>query len=54
MKMTVVEGFRTDFISTWSENYIKAGSHVISDKLPCFKGVVTGSEAIYESNVGAA
>ena len=40
MKMTVVEGFRTDVISSWSLNHIEAGSHVISDKLPCFKGVV--------------
>ena len=39
MKMTVVDGFRTKTIITWSENHIEAGSHVISDKLPCFKGV---------------
>lgn len=41
MKMTVVEGFRTDVISTWSQHHIKPGSHVISDKLPCFKGVLS-------------
>jgi hypothetical protein len=40
MKMTVVEGFKTEVIRTWSQNHIEVGSHVISDKLPCFKGVV--------------
>ena len=40
VKLTVVKGFRTDEILSWSQQHIARGSTVISDGLACFNAVV--------------
>jgi len=40
VKLTVVKGFRTDEILSWSQQHITKGSTVISDGLACFNAVV--------------
>ena len=39
MRMTVVDGFKTNVITDWAKRHLASGSAVISDGLACFKAV---------------
>jgi ribosomal protein L37AE/L43A len=39
MRMTRVDGFKKDAIFNWAQQHVTAGSHVVSDGLPCFRAV---------------
>ena len=39
MRMTVVDGFKTNVIADWAKRHLASGSAVISDGLACFKAV---------------
>ena len=39
MRMTVVDGFRTDALVSWSQRHVATGTHVMSDGLRCFRAV---------------
>lgn len=41
MKMTVIDGFKSDVIKQWSEKHIRTGAIVISDGLPCFRAIAS-------------
>jgi hypothetical protein len=40
MKMTVIDGFRSDEIEAWATNHVHKNSIIISDKLACFRAVI--------------
>lgn len=39
LRMTVVEGFRSDVLQSWTARHVKPGSQVVSDGLACFRAV---------------
>ena len=39
MKMTVIDGFRSEEIKVWATNHVRKSSIIISDKLACFRAV---------------
>jgi len=39
VKLSVVKGFKSSEIKSWSQQQLNEGSHVISDGLPCFNAV---------------
>ena len=43
IKLSVVQGFRTQEIKTWAEKALSPGCTVISDGLPCFNAVINAN-----------
>ncbi|WP_445362153.1 IS1595 family transposase [Microbulbifer sp. ANSA003] len=39
IKLSIIKGFKSSEISTWSKKYLCSGSTVISDGLPCFNAI---------------
>ena len=39
MKMTMIDGFRSEEIEAWAKQHVHKNSLVISDKLACFRAV---------------
>ena len=40
MKMTVIDGFRSEEIEAWAKRHVHKNSLIISDKLACFRAVM--------------
>ena len=39
MRMTRINGFKSETLAQWADRHIKAGSQIVSDGLPCFRAV---------------